>query len=206
MKKFAAEGVGTFFLTAVIGITADPISIGLLLTALIYIAIHVCDSHFNPAISLAAWIGGRIDTSELGVYISGQFFGAVTGGAFVWWISKLTYGPAPDQATLPYEFILIEILFSFLFILLFLCMIYPARRRRNPLFGAIIGIGLAGCYLVTAPISGTGLNPAMSSGFILFDYINNGSSYQHLPVYLLAPGVGAIAAAYAHKFLMGDQA
>lgn len=202
MGKFVAEGAGTFFLAAVIGITTDPIAIGLILTALIYIVISKSDSHFNPAISLAAWIGGRIDTSELGIYISGQLFGAIAGGAFVWWISKLTYGPAPDQATLPYEFALVEVLFSFLFILLFLCMIYPARRRRNPLFGAIVGIGLAGCYLITAPITGTGLNPAMSSGFILFDYINNGSSYQHLPVYLLAPGVGAIAAAYTHKYLI----
>lgn len=204
MKKFTAECVGTFFLVVVIGITTDPIAIGLILTALIYITISVSGSHFNSAISLAAWIGGRIDTSELAVYISGQFFGAVVGGAFVWWISKFTYGPSPDQATLPYEFILVEALFSFLFIVLFLCMIYPARRRKNPMFGAIVGIGLAGCYLVTVPITGTGLNPAMSTGFILFDYINNGSSYQHLPVYLLAPGVGAIAAAYAHKFLIGD--
>ncbi len=206
MKKFAAEGVGTFFLAAVIGFTTDPIAIGLILTALIYIFIHVSDSHFNPAISIAAWVRGRIDASELGVYISGQLFGAVAGGAFVWWISKLTYGPAPDQTTLPFEFILVELLFSFLFILLFLCMIYPSRRRKNPLFGVIVGIGLAGCYLVTLPITGTGLNPAMSIGFILFDYINNGSSYHHLPVYLLASGIGAIAAAYAHKFIMDDQA
>ncbi len=204
MKKFAAEGVGTFFLVVVIGVTTDPIAIGLILTALIYTSIHVSDSHFNPAISLAAWIRGRIERSELGIYIAGQFFGAIAGGAFVWWISKLTYGPSPDQATLPYEFIAVEVLFSFFFILLFLCMIYPSRRRRNPLYGAIAGIGLAGCYLVTIPITGAGLNPAMSSGFILFDYINNGSSYQHLPVYLLAPGVGAIIAAYTHKLLIDD--
>lgn len=205
MEKFAAEGVGTFFLVVVIGVTTDPIAIGLLLTALIYIFIHVSDSHFNPAVSLAAWIGERIETSELAVYISGQFFGAILGGAFVWWISKLTYGPSPDQATLPYEFILVEALFSFLFILLFLCMIYPVRRRKNPLFGAIIGLGLTGCYMATVQITGTGLNPAMSTGFIFFDYINNGSSYQHLPVYLLAPGIGAIAAAYAHRYIIGNQ-
>lgn len=204
MKKFVAECVGTFFLVVVVGVTTDPITIGLILTALIYTSIQVSDSHFNPAISLAAWIRGRIDNSELGVYISGQIIGAIAGGAFVWWISKLTYGPSPDQATLPYEFIAMEVLFSFFFILLFLCMIYPSRRRRNPLFGAIAGIGLAGCYLVTIPITGAGLNPAMSSSFILFDYINNESSYQHLPVYLIAPGVGAIAAAFAHRFLFED--
>lgn len=202
MNKLLAEFIGVFFLTAAIGLSASPISAGVVLIALIYIGTHLTDAHFNPAISFSAWIRGKIELHELTEYVTGQVLGAISGAVFVWWVSKIAYAPTPARSTGTFEFIALELLLSFLFILLFLCMMYPAKRRRNPVFGIVIGIGLIGCYLIAEPIIGLGLNPGTTGGFILMDYINNGGSYQYYPVYLLAPGIAAIGAAYAHKYLM----
>lgn len=202
MNKLLAESIGVFILTTAIGLSTSPISAGIVLIALIYIGTHLTDAHFNPAVSFSAWICGKIELHEFTEYVSGQVIGAIFGAGFVWWISKMTFAPTPARTTSPFVFIALELLLSFLFILLFLCMMYPAKRRRNPVFGIVIGIGLTGCYLIADPIIGMGLNPGTTGGFILMDYFNNGGSYQYYPVYLLAPCISAIGAAYAHKYLM----
>ncbi|MEX0906591.1 MAG: aquaporin [Balneolaceae bacterium] len=198
MPKFFTEFIGTFLITIVAGISANPFAIGLLLAAMIYIAIDFSVPHFNPAVSMAALMTGDITLNEFTSYLSAQIPGAFTGGLFVWWLSGTGFVSEPAQSTGAFEFITIEVLFSFLFVWVFLAMIYPSRRR-NPVFGLVIGLTLTGCYMITEPLSGPGLNPVMSSSFVFFDWINNGYSYYYLPVYILAPLVGGLGAAFANK-------
>lgn|SRR5690554_2022433 len=198
MPKFFAEFIGMFFITIVVGISADPIGTGLLLAAMIYIVSDFAVPHFNPAVSLAAWLSGEITFNDFTSYLSAQIPGAFTGALFIWWLSGTSFITQPAQSTQTYEFIAIEVLFSFLFVLVFLVLMYP-YKRKNPVFGLVIGLTLAGCYLITEPISGSGLNPAMNSGYIFFDWLNNGYSYYYLPVYILAPLIGGMGAAFAYR-------
>ena len=204
MKKLFTEGFGTFFFTVAVGVTVDPIAVGFILIVLTYLAADISVAHFNPAVSLAAWIRNKINLPELTLYLSGQIAGAILGGLFVWWISTTTFLPQPDPATRTFQFIATELLFSFLFVLLFLQIMYPPSGKRNPVFGFLIGTGFAGCYLVSLNISGAGLNPAMNSGFAILEYINSGYGLQDLPIYILTPAIGAIAAAYAHRWISDD--
>ena len=204
MKKYAAEGLGTFFLVLALGLTSDPIAIALVLIALLYVCIHISDAHLNPGISLAAWVRGKITMSELFGYTGSQFGGAVAGAGLCWLIAGTTYYSAPDAQTGTFQFIAVEMLFSLLFYTVFLCMIYPSTRRRSPVFGLIAGIAFGGCLMISEPIAGFGLNPASASAFALFDLLNHGSAYQYLPVYILAPGVAGFIAAFLHKQIIGD--
>lgn len=204
MKKFSAEAFGTFFFTVAVGVTVDPVSVGFILIALTYLAADISTAHFNPAVSLASWIRNKINLSELVLYLSGQIAGAILGGLFVWWISTTTFLPQPEPATRTFQFIATELLFSFLFVLLFLHVMYPASSKRRSIYGFIIGIGFAACYLVSLNISGAGLNPAMNTGFAVLEYINSGHGLRDLPIYVLTPGIGAIAAAYAHRWIFRD--
>jgi glycerol uptake facilitator-like aquaporin len=199
MHKFVTECIGMFIFSILIGTSTNLLGIGLLLAAITYIASDISESHFNPAVSFAVWLHKRISLQELGTYISAQVTGTLIGGMVVWWLAGTTFAPSPGQNTGTFQFAAVEIIFSFVFVLLFLMMMYPKRRRRNPIFGFMIGLGFAGCYLITEPISGTGLNPSISFGFILLDVINSGISWYHLPIYLLSPGIGAILATWCYK-------
>lgn len=200
MPKLYAEFFGALVFTIVVGISSDPFAVGLLLSAMIYVTIHISDSHFNPAVSLAAWMLGEISLFEFAAFIIAQLTGATVAAAFVWWLSGTTFITEPAQNTHTFEFIAIELVFTALFVMVFLAMMY-AKRRRNPVFGLVIGLSFTGCYMVSQTISGTGLNPAMNTAYIFFDWMNSGYSYYYLPIYILAPLTGAVAAAFGFKAL-----
>lgn len=201
MLKYFIEFIGTFLLVAALGISGDPIAIGLILAALIYIGADLTGGHFNPAVTLAAWAADEMPTSKISANIFSQLLGALAASAFVWWISGTTFVTQPDDSTTLSGFIAVEFIFSFFFILVFLFFIYPNRRRRNPIYGIVAGGVLGACYLITEPYTGIGLNPALNLGYITADTINHGYSYFHLPVYLLTPLISGLAAAFVHRKL-----
>ena len=71
MRKYVAELIGTFFLVLTVGFAVvsgnrlAPVAIGVVLAVMVYAAGHLCGGHFNPAVSLAAWIRGRLDLRDL---------------------------------------------------------------------------------------------------------------------------------------------
>ncbi|TVR29942.1 MAG: hypothetical protein EA390_09055 [Balneolaceae bacterium] len=199
MLKFSAELFGTLFLTLAVGLSGNPVAAGLILAALIYLFSDISGSHFNPAISLAAWVSGKISLDQLLLHLAAQLTGAVFGAFLVWQLSGITHVASPSPSTGTYEFIVVEFLFSFLFVLIFLFMVYPGEKRRNPIFGLMIGLTFYGSYIIAEPISGTGLNPAFTSAFVLADFLNNGFSYYYLPIYILAPLLGGLVASFVYK-------
>jgi glycerol uptake facilitator-like aquaporin len=201
MSKFYSEFIGVFFLIVAIGLTANVIAVGIILAALVYFASDLSGGHFNPAISIAAWIADEINTKQFIRYISAQCLGALLGSFLVWWLSGTTYSIQPDQSTSTVAFITVEFLFTLLFVLVFLFMMYPVRKRRNPAYGLVVGFTFAACLVITDPITGTGLNPVLSAAFIFTDFINHGYSYYYLLVYILSPLLGGLGAVYIYKKL-----
>ncbi|MGM0459218.1 MAG: aquaporin [Bacteroidota bacterium] len=199
MFKIIAEGIGTLFLVLAIGLSADPVVAGLIYILLLYICYPAWDAHLNPAVSIGAWTSGRDGTGILINRLLGQFIGAGAGGWLTFYITGIPVIPGPSSSTGVVEFIFLELAFSALFVLLFLVMIYPKNEKRNGLFGLVIGAGFAGCLIVVEPISGLGLHPAFNTAFTLIDYLQGGSSYVHLPVYLFGPLVAAIVAGLVHR-------
>ncbi len=205
MTKYVTEAIGTLLLTFTVGLTSDPVAIGTVLIALIYVCIHKSDAHFNPAVSIAAWARGKLSPGELAGYLTGQFSGGILAAGLCWWITDVTFYSAPDPSATTLQFISIELIFSLLLILTYIMLIYPAKRRKNPVYGVIIGIVFAGCLLVSQPIAGTGLNPAITTSFALFDYMNFGDAYQFLPVYILAPFISGLLASVLHRILLSEK-
>lgn len=199
MLKFHAELIGMFFITVAAGISPNPLAIGLLLVALTYMFTSFSGAHFNPGVTLAAWITDDISTRHLTQNLTAHIAGAVAGAFFVWWVMGTSHNQQPATSLGAFEFAVLELVFSFLFVLVFLFMMYPLKRRKNPVYGLVIGLTFAGCYFITEPLAGTGLNPAFSTAYILTDYINNGQAYFYLPVYLFSPLIGAVLAGLLYK-------
>ena len=117
MKRFAAEFLGTFWLVlggcgsavlaANFGGDGNPLGIGLLGVALAfgltvltgaYAFGHVSGAHFNPAVSLGLWAGGRFPTRDLVPYIVAQVLGAILAG-FI--LSPAAHRASPSTRTPP---------------------------------------------------------------------------------------------------------
>lgn len=205
MVKFITEGIGTLLLVLAIGLTADPIAAGLMLTVLLYIGYTFADIHLNPAVTFGAWTLGFDHLIELLQRITGQFSGAVAGAFLTNWIALIPIMPAPANDVNVITFILLVLIFSFLFTLLFLLMIYPPPNRIRSVFGLVIGAGFTACVLVIKPLVGFGIQPALNTGFAIVDYSLGGSALSHLPVYLFTPLVSGILAALLHKKLIRSE-
>lgn len=198
MQKFQAELIGVLFLTLAVGLTSSPLAIGLVLGTLVYLFSEASGAHLNPAVSLACWARDEISTRQLWSYLMAQVSGAVPAVVFLWWFTGGTYAPMPESSVGTIRFIGLELILSLFFVLVYLGMMYPPRRRKNPAYGLMIGLAFAACYMITIPITGMGLNPVTTVIFIAADSLNNGYSYFYLPVYLIAPLLGGLAAAFIY--------
>jgi aquaporin Z len=78
MRKYLAEFIGTFFLVLTVcaavsaGATVAPIAIGGVLAAMIFAGGHISGGHFNPAVTLAVYLRGRLDVRDLPWYLGAQ--------------------------------------------------------------------------------------------------------------------------------------
>ena len=92
MKKYFAEFFGTFWLvfggcgSAVlaaaypelgIGFAGVALAFGLTVLTMAYAVGHISGGHFNPAVSVGLFIGGRFNGKDLLPYIVSQVIGAI---------------------------------------------------------------------------------------------------------------------------------
>ena len=92
MNKYIAELIGTFWLvfggcgSAIfaaaypelgIGFAGVSLAFGLTVLTGAYALGHISGGHFNPAVSIGLWAGGRFNTKDLVPYIIVQVIGAV---------------------------------------------------------------------------------------------------------------------------------
>lgn len=86
MRKYLTEFIGTFFLTSavasmVLGGVAlvTPLAIGATLTALVYAGGYVSGAQYNPAVSLAVWLRGKMELRDMLFYMAAQLVAGVLG-------------------------------------------------------------------------------------------------------------------------------
>lgn len=201
MKRYAMEFVGTFFLTVAISLVANPIAIGLMLMAMIYVGGHISGAHFNPAISFVCMIQNRLDFSAMAKYMVAQiagaflalcFFGVVTNNSFTLDIipSSPIVGPMA-----------IEGLLILVFAWVYLTMNLMNRYKDTTIPGVILGLTL----LAIATTGGL-FNPAVAGASIICDVIKGGSTTTagSIIVYIVGPFLGALAASFMFDYFKSE--
>src|SRR5258706_15312359 len=89
MKKYIVEFIGTFFLVFTVGIAVRqaapfaPFAIGSILMVMIFAGGHISGGHFNPAVTLAAFLRGRCDKKDVVPYWIAQFAAALVAALLV---------------------------------------------------------------------------------------------------------------------------
>jgi len=198
-----------------IGFTGVALAFGLTVLTMAYAVGHISGGHFNPAVTVGLWAGGRFPAREIGPYVVAQVLGAVAGAGVLFLIASGKPGfdaPGSGFAANGYGAhspggysvvagFLAEVVLTFIFVR----VILGATDRRAPAGFAPIAIGLCLTlvHLVSIPVTNTSVNPARSTGPALFV---GGWALAQLWLFWLAPLLGALLSGALFKALEGPDA
>ncbi len=226
-RKYAAEAIGTFWLTfggcgsAVlaaafpqvgIGLLGVSLAFGLTVVTMAYAIGHVSGCHLNPAVTVGLMAGGRFPAGDVIPYIVSQVVGAVIGAGVLYVIASGAAGfdvskgfasngyaeHSPGNYSL-FACLVCEVVMT----AMFLFVIMGSTHGKAPVGTAPLAIGLALTliHLVSIPVTNTSVNPARSLGPAVFV---GGWALQQLWLFWVAPLAGGIIGGVVYRWLSPD--
>lgn len=227
MKKLVAEFIGTFWLVlggcgsavlacnypgAGIGFVGVSLAFGLTVVTIAYALGHISGAHLNPAVSVGAWVAGRLETKDLFPYIIAQVLGGIAGAGILYIIATGNGSNIGGFATNGYDSLspskysltaalVTEIVLTFIFLLVILGS--TDERAPKGFAGLAIGLCLTLIHLISIPVTNTSVNPARSTSQAVFV---GGEAVSQLWLFWVAPIVGAIMAGIVYKFIFAQKA
>ena len=214
MQKYLAEALGTFTLVGVgsfailssllfpavgAGIVSIALGFGLALMIGLYAFAAVSGGHYNPAVSLAMFLDGRLSAADMVRYWVAQVVGAIAASIVV----LIAYDDnavarTTTHASDVWAAIVVEVVFTALFIAVILDSTRAERAHGTALLA--IPLALVAIHVAAIPISGASVNPARSLGPAIV-----GTDFDDLWIYLIAPPIGAVLGWIAHRVVvLGD--
>lgn len=200
-KKYIIEFIGTFFLILTIAFTGNPIAIGAVLTALVYMGGYISGAHYNPAVTLALLINKKITTPLALRYMLTQFGAGIAAAAVYLAIHGEKFVPKLAKHVSISSALLIEILFTFLLASVVLHVAATDKTKGNNYYGIAIGFTILAAALVGGPISGGAFNPAVGVSPLLFDINHLNSNIVNILIYLIGPFLGGIVAGFVYRII-----
>lgn len=230
MQKLLAEFLGTFVLvlggcgSAVlaaawpelgIGFTGVALAFGLSVMTMAYAVGHISGGHFNPAVTLGLWAGGRFGLTQVLPYIVAQVLGALAAGGVLYLIAS---GEASFDIDIngfaangygehsPGGYSLLACLLAEgVLTAIFLVVIMGATDKEASAGFAPVAIGLALTliHLISIPVTNTSVNPARSTGVALYQ---GGWALEQLWLFWLIPLAGGVAGGLLYRFLLQKKA
>lgn len=211
-KKLLAEAIGTFILVGVGSLSivsavvsgapvlaVVPFGFGLGLLAAIAATGHVSGGHYNPAVTLAAFLDRRIDAVGAVGYVIAQVVGAAAASGLLLVIASrdavLATRNLPGSGVGDIPAVVTEVVLTAVFVL----VILTATKRAASSAGFVIALTLTVIHFAGIPITGASVNPARSLGPALV-----GGDLTSIWIYLTAPFVGAVVGWLGYKVLSDD--
>lgn len=204
MAKYVTEFLGAFFLVLTIGLTAvqevplAPLAIGAALAVMVYMGGHVSGAHYNPAVSVALALAGKLDRRDLPPYVASQVAGALAAAFTVRALAGDYLAVAPGEGVSAGTALLAEALFAFALALVVLNVAADARTEGNSFYGLAIGLTVMVGAFAVGGISGGAFNPAVGTGPILAA-LADGGSLGDLWLYWAGPVAGAAGAVGVYR-------
>jgi aquaporin Z len=190
MNKYLTEFIGTFFLVLTVGCTGipsapgviPPLAIGAALMIMVYAGGHVSGGHYNPAVTTAVWVRGRVSTATAVPYMIVQLIGAIVAS---WAVGYLVgYGPTAKLVVFGPAF-LAEFLFTFALAYVVLNTATAKSTAGNSYFGLAIGMTVMTGAFAVGPISGGAFNPAVALGIGMMHLLKFSDIWIHISAEIL---------------------
>ena len=199
MKKYITEFIGTFFLVLVIALSRNPIAIGAVLTALVYMGGYISGAHYNPAVTVGLLISKKIKAPVAARYIIAQFLGSIAASFVFFVVTKAVFIPTPGIGVSLFAAILVELVFTFLLVSVVLHTAATEKTKGNNYYGLAIGFTVLAAAFAGGRISGGAYNPAVGVGPLLFDITHFSVRMVSLVTYLVGPFAGSFLAGFVYK-------
>ncbi|CAI0705085.1 Bacterial nodulin-like intrinsic protein [Serratia quinivorans] len=228
-KRLFAEFFGTFWLvfggcgSAVlaaafpqlgIGFLGVALAFGLTVVTMAYAVGHISGGHFNPAITVGLFAGGRFAAKDVIPYVIAQVIGGIAAAAVLYLIASGKAGfdatgggfasngygeHSPGGYSLQSAIVIELVLTAF-----FLIVIHGVTDKRAPAGFAPLAIGLTLTliHLISIPVTNTSVNPARSTGVAIFQ---GTWALQQLWVFWLVPLVGGVIGGLIYRCLLEDK-
>ncbi|WP_340618377.1 aquaporin Z [Xenorhabdus entomophaga] len=225
-KKLSAEFFGTFWLvfggcgSAVlaaafpqlgIGFLGVSLAFGLTVVTMAYAVGYISGGHFNPAVTLGLFAGGRISAKDVLPYIIAQVIGGIAAAAVLYLIASGQSGfdatasgfasngygeHSPGGFSLQAAIIIELVLTAF-----FLMIILGATDKNAPAGFAplAIGLSLTLIHLISIPVTNTSVNPARSTAVAIFQ---GTWALEQLWVFWLIPLIGGAIGGLIYRILL----
>ncbi len=219
-KRLVAEFVGTFALVfvgvgAVISSQAGggPVAValahGLAIAVMVSAVGHISGGHFNPAITIGAWVTQRIKALDGLLYVIAQMVGGIVGAVLIkitlpkeiWSTSflgtpQVLHGQQGEFLSSG-EAILIEAVLTFFLVWVVFGTAMDPDGAFNKIAGLAIGFAVAMGMFMAAPLTGGAMNPARAFAPALI-----GGFWKDWLVFWIGPIAGAVIAALLYDTLM----
>ena len=181
-----------------IAVLADALAVGFILFALIEIFGPISGAHFNPAVSLAMVLGGKIGWKGAFIYIITQIAGGLTGTIFshLMFYHKIPKLIAVSEVTRAGGNYFAEILGTFILVLAIFLLVHHHSDKLSLVVGLLVG----GQLIATS--STMFANPQVTLARI-FTYAAAGVTPFDGAVFILMQIIGAVLAVLVYKVVKG---
>ncbi len=170
-RKYAVEAIGTFFLAFTVATSVlshsvfTPLAAGAALMVMVYAGGHISGGHYNPAVTLAALLRGRIGLADAVPYWIVQLAAGVIAAV----VARAVVNPAQVKTLHPSGHALaatavVEVLFTFALCYVVLNVATSRDQPGNSFFGLAIGFTVVAGAFAVGGISGAAFNPAVALG------------------------------------------
>ncbi len=222
-RPYVAEAIGTMMLMIigpgsailaadVMGAYGVAIAFGLVLLAMAYAIGNISGCHINPAVTLAFWLGKKIDTATAIAYMVAQVVGAIIGGLLLYLITEngdldktgvFASNGWGDTLGSPFglgSVIVVEILFTA--VLIFVVLSTTTDGVPNGFGPIAAGLTLAMIHIATIPVDNTSVNPARSLAAAIF---GGGDHLGQVWAFIIFPLIGGAVGWGLHTLLHGSK-
>jgi len=200
MGKYLTEFIGTFFLVLVVALTGNAAAIGAVLMVMVFAGGHISGAHYNPAVTLAVLMRGKVSSRDAIIYIIVQLVAAIIA-AFIakWYVGDMGTVTLELNGRILKAFIA-ELLGTFALAYVVLNVATSKGTSGNSFYGLAIGFTVFAMASTFGSVSGGAFNPAVALGATIIKAF----AWKNIWIYLLACFGGGFLAALVFNFVNAE--
>ena len=197
MGKYITEFIGTFFLVLVVALTGNAAAIGVVLMVMVFAGGHISGAHYNPAVTLAVYIRGKVSGYDAGIYIIVQILAAAIAALIARWYVGDMGVVTLDLSERIFKAFVSELLGTFALAYVVLNVATSKGTTGNSFYGLAIGATVFAMASTFGPVSGGAFNPAVAIGATIIKAF----AVNNIWIYLVACFGGAYLAALVFNYV-----